>query len=117
MTFSATIPFKPFSKKQREYILAARDNTFNFAEGAVRSGKTICNVVAFALALNKSPDKLHLATGVTLAAACLNIGDCNGFGLEHIFRGRCRWGKFKKSSFRQRETERGCPFGVLPNGV
>ena len=39
MTFSATIPFKPFSKKQREYILAARDNTFNFAEGAVRSGK------------------------------------------------------------------------------
>ena len=98
MTFSATIPFKPFSKKQREYILAARDNTFNFAEGAVRSGKTICNVVAFALALNKSPDKLHLATGVTLAAACLNIGDCNGFGLEHIFRGRCRWGKFKNNT-------------------
>ena len=73
MTFSAMTPFKPFSKKQREYILAARDNTFNFAEGAVRSGKTICNVVAFALALNKSPDKLHLATGVTLAAACLNM--------------------------------------------
>ena len=51
-----------------------------------------------ALALNKSPDKLHLATGVTLAAACLNIGDCNGFGLEHIFRGRCRWGKFKNNT-------------------
>lgn len=98
MTFSATIPFKPFSKKQRDYILASFDNTFNFAEGAVRSGKTICNTVAFSLALNKSPDRLHLATGVTLAAACLNIGDCNGFGLEHIFRGRCRWGKYKNNT-------------------
>ena len=25
----------------------------------------------------------------------MNIGDCNGFGLEHIFRGRCHWGKYK----------------------
>lgn len=98
MTFSSTIPFKPFSKKQRDYILAAEKNTFNFAEGAVRSGKTVCNVVAFALALNKSPDRLHLATGVTLAAACLNIGDCNGFGLEHLFRGRCRWGKYRNNT-------------------
>ncbi len=98
MTFSSTIPFKPFSKKQRDYILAAEKNTFNFAEGAVRSGKTVCNVVAFALALNKTPDRLHLATGVTLAAACLNIGDCNGFGLEHLFRGRCRWGKYRNNT-------------------
>ncbi len=70
-------------------------HTFNFAEGAVRSGKTIANVLAFSFLLEKSPDRLHLATGTTLSAALTNIGDCNGFGLEHIFRGRCRWGRYK----------------------
>ena len=71
------------------------DHTFNFAEGAVRSGKTIANVLAFAALLERSPDKLHLVSGTTLTTALTNIGDCNGFGLEHIFRGRCRWGKHK----------------------
>lgn len=98
MTFSKTIRYEPFSAKQKKYIAAALNNTFNFAEGAVRSGKTICNVLAFAFSLNSSPDRIHLATGVTLAAACLNIGDCNGFGLEHLFRGRCRWGKYKNNT-------------------
>lgn len=85
----------PFSERQKEYIRGCQDAVFNIAEGAVRSGKTVCNVIAFALALEKSPDRIHLATGVTLPIACLNIGDCNGFGLEHIFRGRCRWGKHR----------------------
>ena len=35
------------------------------------------------------------ATGSTAANAKLNIGDANGFGLEYIFRGRCRWTKYK----------------------
>ena len=25
----------------------------------------------------------------------MNIGECNGYGLEHQFKGRCKWGKFK----------------------
>lgn len=25
----------------------------------------------------------------------MNIGECNGYGLEHLFKGRCKWGKFK----------------------
>lgn len=91
---SGTIKFKPFSKAHKEYIGKCADFTFNFAEGAVRSGKTIANVLAFAFALETTPDKLHLASGVTLSAARLNLGDCNGFGLEHLFRGRCRWGKY-----------------------
>lgn len=91
---TSTIPFKPFSPAHREYISKCANSTFNFAEGAVRSGKTIANVLAFAFALEKTPDKLHLASGVTLFAARMNISDCNGFGLEHLFRGRCRWGRY-----------------------
>lgn len=84
-----------FGEKHKEYIRKCKDNTINVAEGAVRAGKTIDNVFAFAMELEKTPDKIHLATGSTAANAKLNIGEANGFGLEHIFRGRSRWGKFK----------------------
>ncbi|MCD8206446.1 MAG: hypothetical protein LUD72_00760 [Bacteroidales bacterium] len=89
-----TIPYN-FGPEHREYIRACRYNTFNILEGAVRSGKTIDNVFAFAQELMTTPDKIHLATGSTMANAKLNIGDANGFGLEHIFRGQCRWAKYK----------------------
>ena len=59
------------------------------------SGKTVDNVFAFAQELKTTPDKIHLATGSTMGNAKLNIGDANGFGLEWIFRGQCRWGKYK----------------------
>ncbi len=84
-----------FGSKHKEYIRKCRNNTINIAEGAVRAGKTIDNVFAFAMELDRTQDKLHLATGSTAANAKLNIGESNGFGLEYIFRGRCRWGKFK----------------------
>ncbi len=89
-----TIPFN-FSDKHRAYIYACQFNTYNILEGAVRSGKTIDNVYAFAHELKTTPDKIHLATGSTMANAKLNIGDANGFGLEYIFRGQCRWSKYK----------------------
>ena len=85
-----------FQDKHRDYMRAALTSTISVAEGAVRAGKTIDNVTAFARMLaNGVPDRFHLATGSTSANAKLNIGDCNGFGLEHIFRGRCRWTKYK----------------------
>lgn len=85
-----------FSEKHREYIKAATICTISVAEGAVRAGKTIDNIAAFAAMINKgTPDRIHLATGSTVANAKLNIGDANGFGLEYIFRGRCRWTKYK----------------------
>ena len=65
------------------------------AEGAIRSGKTIDHCIIAAAYLETTPDKIHLASGSTIANAKMNIGDCNGFGLEHLFRGRCRWGKYK----------------------
>lgn len=84
-----------FSEKHKEYIRLCASNTYNMAEGAVRAGKTVDNVYAFAHELKKHPDKFHLATGSTGANAKLNIGDCNGMGLEGIFRGQCKWGKYK----------------------
>lgn len=89
-----TINFS-FGDKHKDYIRNCVNCTFNIAEGAVRAGKTVDNVYAFAHELKTTPDKIHLATGSTSANAKLNIGDANGFGLEYIFRGQSHWGKFK----------------------
>lgn len=87
-----------FGDEHKAYIRACQHNLINVAEGAVRAGKTIDNVFAFAHELKTTPDKIHLATGSTAANAQLNIGDANGYGLEHIFRGQCRWGKYEGNS-------------------
>lgn len=85
-----------FGEKHQNYINRAKTATISVAEGAVRAGKTIDNIAAFAWFIqNGTPDRIHLATGSTAANAKLNIGDANGFGLEHIFRGRCRWTKYR----------------------
>lgn len=89
-----TIPYH-FSEKHMEYIRRCRDCTYNIAEGAVRAGKTVDNVIAFCKELRDTPDKLHLATASTAATAKLIIGDCNGFGIEHYFRNQCKWGKYR----------------------
>lgn len=82
-----------FDSKHLDYMKRAKTSTYNIAEGAVRAGKTVDNVLAFSLLLETSEDKFHLASGSTTGNAKLNIGACNGYGLENIFRGRCRWGK------------------------
>lgn len=85
-----------FGEKHKVYIQSAMRCTISVAEGAVRAGKTIDNIAAFAALIEKgAPDRIHLATGSTAANAKLNIGDANGFGLEYLFRGRCRWTKYK----------------------
>lgn len=90
-----TIDWKPFSQKHKDYIKSALCNKMNVAEGAIRSGKTIDHCIIAAMYLEKCPDKIHLASGSTIGNAKLNIGVCNGFGLENLFRGRCKWGKYK----------------------
>jgi len=84
-----------FGEKHREYMARAYRSVISVAEGAVRAGKTVDNVFVFASLLERSPDKLHLATGSTIGNAKLNIGDCNGLGLEHIFAGRCKPTKYR----------------------
>lgn len=88
-----------FGPKHQLYIREAVVNTMSVAEGAVRAGKTIDNITAFAYMLEHEmvPDRIHLVTGSTVGAAKLNIGDANGFGLEYIFRGRCNWTKYKNN--------------------
>lgn len=93
MSKTATIPWGVFSEKHKEYIKAALHNRMCVAEGAIRSGKTIDHCIIAAAYLEETPDKYHLASGSTIGNAKLNIGVCNGFGLEALFRGRCRWGK------------------------
>lgn len=94
-TMNRTIQWAPFSEKHKAYIREALENKMSVAEGAIRSGKTIDNCIVAAAYLERCRDRLHLASGSTIANAKLNIGVCNGFGLENLFRGRCRWGKYR----------------------
>ena len=90
---TATIPWGEFSPKHKADIKNALRNRMCVAEGAIRSGKTIDHCIIAAAYLEETPDTYHLASGSTIGNAKLNIGVCNGFGLEALFRGRCRWGK------------------------
>lgn len=101
------IDWKPFSKKHKDYIRRALSNKMNVAEGAIRSGKTIDHCIIAAMYLEVCPDKIHLATGATIGNAKLNIGVCNGFGLENLFRGRCKWGKYKDNEALYINTQTG----------
>ena len=88
------IPYK-FNEKHKAYMRRALTCTLNVAEGAVRSGKTVDNVFVFAHLLETTSDRLHLASGATGGCAKVTLGDCGGFGLEAIFRGRSRWHSYK----------------------
>lgn len=95
VTKTQKINWCPLSDKHVEYIKKSLKSRLSVAEGAIRSGKTIDHCITASIFLDVCPDRLHLASGSTIANAKTNIGDCNGFGLEHLFRGRCRWGKYK----------------------
>lgn len=84
-----------FGEKHKEYMRRCVKCTVNVAEGSVRAGKTVDHVFVFATLLERSPDRLHLATGATAGAAKLNIGDCNGLGLEAYFGKRAVWGRYR----------------------
>ena len=116
MSRTQTIPWAPFSEKHREYIRQALKNKINVAEGAIRSGKTIDHCIIAAAYLEKCRDRIHLASGSTIANAKLNIGVCNGFGLENLFRGRCRWGKYRDNEALFLQTQTGEKIVVFAGG-
>lgn len=113
---TSTINWQPFSPKHKRYIHNAFKNKMSVAEGAIRSGKTIDNCIIAASYLELSPDRIHLASGSTIANAKMNIGDCNGFGLEHLFRGRCRWGKYKDNEALYIQTKTGEKIVIFAGG-
>lgn len=88
------ISYAPLTEGQARYIRRSADCWLNVAEGGKRAGKNIINLLAWAACLEGHPDKLHLAAGVSLGSAKMNILDSNGFGLMHLFAGRCRVGKY-----------------------
>lgn len=112
-----TIQWKPFSDKHKAYIRNALCSHMSVAEGAVRSGKTIDHCIIAAAYLETCPDKIHLASGSTAANAKLNIGACNGFGLENLFRGRCRWGAYRGNDCLYIQTKTGEKIVVFAGGM
>ena len=117
MTKTATIPWGAFSSKHKTYIKQALKHRMCVAEGAIRSGKTIDHCIIAAAYLEETPDKFHLASGSTIGNAKLNIGVCNGFGLEALFRGRCRWGKFKDNECLYIQTRTGEKVVIFVGGA
>lgn len=117
MTRTQTIRWQEFSYKHKAYIRGTLFNRFNVAEGAIRSGKTIDNCIAASIYLETCPDRFHLASGSTIANAKLNIGVCNGFGLEAIFRGRCKWGKYKDNEALYIKTKTGEKIVIFVGGA
>lgn len=107
MRATQTIEWSEFSEKHKNYIKNALSNKMNVAEGAIRSGKTIDHCIIAAMYLEVCPDRIHLATGATIGNAKLNIGVCNGFGLENLFRGRCKWGKYRDNEALYLNTQTG----------
>lgn len=116
MNPTRTIDWKPFSDKHKIYIRQAPLNRMNVAEGAIRSGKTIDHCIIAAMYLETCEDKIHLATGATIGNAKLNIGVCNGFGLENLFRGRCKWGKYKDNEALYLNTQTGQKVVIFTGG-
>lgn len=113
---TTTIKWKPLSRKHKEYIKNALQSKMSVAEGAIRSGKTIDHCIIACIYLETCPDKIHLVSGATIANAKMNVGDCNGFGLEHLFRGRCRWGKYKDNEALYIQTQTGEKIVVFAGG-
>lgn len=111
-----TIQWSPFSQKHIDYIHKSMDCKMSVGEGSVRAGKTIDNCICSMLYLETCQDRLHLASGSTIANAKLNIGDCNGYGLEHLFKGRCKWGKYKDNEALYIKTKTGEKIVIFAGG-
>lgn len=117
MQTTQTIEWAPFSKKHKDYIRHALKNKMSVAEGAIRSGKTIDHCIIAAMYLETCPDVIHLASGSTIGNAKLNIGVCNGYGLEHLFKGRCHWGKFRDNEALYIATKTGQKVVIFAGGA
>lgn len=116
MSRTQTISWGTLGPKHKRYIRQAVNSAFCVAEGAVRAGKTIDHCLIAARYLERCPDKFHLATGSTIGNAKLNIGVCNGFGLENLFRGRCHWGKYRDNEALFIDTQTGEKIVIFAGG-
>lgn len=106
-----TIRLAPFDDSYKEYLRKCEDSDINCLEGAIRSGKTIVNLVAFSHYVdNHKEGGLFVASSTTASIAweilAENRGNTSqdgkygadqGFGLLYLFKGRCKRTKIKGS--------------------
>lgn len=85
----------PFTENQKAFYDRSFHSWFNVAEGGKRGGKNVLTTLAWCIQIELHPNRLHLAAGVSIASAKLNILDCDGYGMLNYFEGRCREGKYK----------------------
>ena len=88
----------PFNNKVLDYIIKSFNSWFIVAEGSPRAGKNVMNAQIFAMRVEASSERLHVAGAVTQSLAQINILDCNGLCVERYFRDKgynLRYGKFK----------------------
>lgn len=90
-----------FSDKYINYFEKTKSCRFNILEGAIRSGKSVLNILAFANFIDSHESGgLFVASGFTLGIAWEVLAECRGYdgtcyGLMHLFRGRCSKVKVK----------------------
>lgn len=106
-----TIRLAPFGDKYKEYIKKSETSEINCLEGAIRSGKTIVNLIAFSRFIDSHPyGGLFVASGATSGLAWEILAECKGntsadgkygaeqgFGLLYLFKGRANRTKIKGS--------------------
>ena len=107
----------PFTQNQVEYLHRTMTSWYNVAEGGKRGGKNVLQVLAFCMALQNHPNKLHLIAGVSQTTAKLNIVDCDGFGLMNFFDGKCRQGKYNDRSALFVQTKTGEKIILVSGGA
>lgn len=107
----------PFTKNQVDYLHRTITSWYNVAEGGKRGGKNVLQVLAFCMALQNHPNKLHLIAGVSQTTAKLNIVDCDGFGLMNFFGGKCRQGKYNDRSALFVQTKTGEKIILVSGGA
>ena len=108
--------YSPLCRKQTQYIKRSLKSWLNVAEGGKRAGKNITNLISWATTLDIHPDKIHLAAGVSQSAAMMNIIDSDGYGLQHIFEGRCRMGQYNGRDALLLQTQTGEKAIVIAGG-
>jgi len=111
------IPYAPLTINQTNYIRRSLVSWFSVAEGSKRAGKNIINLIAWAAILEAHPDRLHLAGGVSINSAKMNIIDSNGFGLRWIFAGRCREGEYENRDALFLQTQTGEKIVIIAGGA
>lgn len=116
MSYSNQIKLVPFSQKYVEYYERCFSNHLNVLEGAYRSQKTTLHIYSFAAHIESCYDKLHLVSGYSATTARTNVSDGNGFGLRHIFRGRCKTGKYEGNECLRIKTKRGEKIVIFVGG-